>query len=91
MNWRGLIVDIIRRLWDKGLYRDNKTLQAVHKNWFNFWVDHRTSITLKDVDKRTKKLNDQPIDIAKPVYWEEETGETALGGPIGYRYEFKDD
>lgn len=89
--WRGLAVDIIRRLWDRGLYRDNKTLQQVHDNWIMFWIDYRATGTMRQVDKQIEELNPTPVTIADPVYWEESEGETPLGGTIGFTYEFTDD
>ena len=39
MIWKALTVEIIRILWDRGLYRQNKLLQQIHENWFEFWVE----------------------------------------------------
>ena len=87
---KALVVEIIRVLWDKGLYRDNKWLRLCHDNWLHHWLDWRTSLTMEDVDQQTKELTPEP-EIVKPVYWEEEEGETPLGGPMGFRYDFVDD
>lgn len=88
--YRGLIVDIIRRLWDRGLYRDNKWLKMCHDYWFDYWLDYRTATTMRDVDKQIAAIQEEP-EIPEAVYWEEEEGETPLGGAIGFSYEFTDD
>lgn len=85
-----LVVEIIRALWDKGLYRDNKWLRLCHSNWLHHWIDWRTSLTMEDVDQQAKELTPEP-KVVKPLYWEEEEGETPLGGPMGFRYDFVDD
>ena len=87
---KALVVEVIRSLWDRGLYRDNKWLRMCHDNWIGFWIDWRARLTMKSVDKQAKELTPEP-EIVKPVYWEEPEGETPLGGPLGYRYEFSDD
>ena len=84
-----LVVEIIRALWDKGLYRDNKWLRLCHDNWLHHWIDWRTSLTMEDVDQQAKELTPEP-KVVKPLYWEEEEGETPLGGPMGFRYDFVD-
>ena len=88
--YRGLVVDVIRQLWDRSLYQDNKWLKLVHENWFSYWVDYRTCLTMQGVDRQIEELNPEPVRIAEPIYWEEEEGETPLGGPIGYTYDFVD-
>ena len=85
-----LVVEIIRVLWDKGLYRDNKWLRLCHDNWLHHWIDWRTSLTMEGVDQQAKELTPEP-EIMKPLYWEEEEGETPLGGPMGFSYDFVDD
>ena len=57
--WRGLAVDIIRRLWDHGYWRDNETLQRIHDEWLHFWVDYRTEKTMEDVDRQIKELQQE--------------------------------
>ena len=86
---RAVAVDIIRRLWEAGLYRDNKWLQMIHENWIGHWIDVKTAVTMRSVDAQTEALTPEP-EVIKPVYWEEEEGETALGGPLGYTYYFDD-
>ena len=86
---QALAVDIIRRLWDRGLYRDNKWLKMIHENWIGHWIDVKTAVTMRSVDTQAADLTPEP-EIIKPVYWEETEGETALGGPLGYTYRFDD-
>ena len=87
---QAVAVDIIRRLWDRGLYRDNKWLKMIHENWIGHWIDVKTAVTMRSVDAQAADLTPEP-EIIKPVYWEETEGETALGGPLGYTYRFDSD
>jgi len=87
---RALVVEIIRNLWDRGLYRDNKWLRLCHDNWLGFWTDWRADLTMRSVDQQAEELTPEP-EIAKPIYWGEEEGETPLGGPLGYTYYFNDE
>lgn len=89
MIWEGLVVEIIRILWDHGLYQDNPWLQRIHATWFHHWVDYKTGITMADVNRQIEEMSKDP-EVASPIYWEEEEGETPLGGPIGYTYDFVD-
>jgi len=86
---QAVVVDVIRRLWDRGLYRDNKWLKMIHENWISHWIDVKTAVTMRSVDAQAADLTPEP-EVIKPVYWEEEAGETALGGPLGYTYRFDD-
>ena len=86
---QAVAVDIIRRLWAQGLYRDNKWLRMIHDNWIHHWIDVKTAVTMRSVDAQAEALTPEP-EIIKPVYWEETEGETALGGPLGYTYKFDD-
>jgi len=86
---QALVVDIIRRLWDRKLYRDNKWLKMIHENWIGHWIDVKTAVTMDSVDRQAEALTPEP-EVAKPLYWEETEGETALGGPLGYTYRFDD-
>lgn len=87
---KALVVEVIRLLWDRGLYRDNKWLRLCYDNWLHHWIDWRTSLTMREVDDQVKELTPVP-QIVKPLYWEEEEGETPLGGPMGFSYDFIDD
>jgi len=86
---QGFAVDLIRHLWDEGLYRDNKWLQKVHATWFNHWVEYKTCLTMDDVNRQIEEMFEES-KVMPPIYWEEEKGETPLGGPIGYTYDFVD-
>ena len=87
---KALAVEVIRLLWDRGLYRDNKWLRLCHDNWLHHWLDWRTFLTMEAVDSQAKKMTPEP-EVVKPLYWEEEEGETPLGGAFGYTYDFVDD
>ena len=86
---QALTVEIIRRLWDQGKYRDNKWLRLCHDNWIGIWIDWKTQATMINVDQQAKDLTPPP-EVVKPIYWGEEEGETPLGGPIGFTYKFDD-
>ena len=88
---QALAVEVIRRLWNRGLYRENKILKRIHDNWFDLWVEFKTQVTMNEVDRQVEELNPNPVDFAQPVYWEEEHGETPLGGVMGIRHDFTDD
>jgi hypothetical protein len=89
---KALVVEIIRVLWDRGLYRDNKWLRMCHDNWIKFWIDWRTEKTMADVDRQIEDLLYES-EMDPPLYWEEEEGDTPLGGAMGLRHDFteKDD
>ena len=86
---QAVAVDIIRRLWEAGFYRDNKWLRMIHDNWVHHWIDVKTAVTMRSVDAQAADLTPEP-EIAPPLYWEEEEGETPLGGAFGYTYKFDD-
>ena len=88
--YRGLIVDIIRRLWDRSLYRDNKWLIMCHDNWYSFWVDYRTCLTMQDVDQQIEEMFLES-EIDPPVFSEELEGETPLGGRMRLRAPWLDE
>lgn len=90
MIYQGLVVEIIKILWDHGYYRDNPWLNRVYDNWFSYWVDYKTKQSMDEVDRQIEELNPDPVELTKPIYWEEEKGETPLGGPIGISSAYTD-
>lgn len=88
--YRGLVVDVIRELWDRGLYVDNKWLKACHETWFPYWVDYRTCLTMQDVDQQIEELFTEP-EVDSPVFTEELKGETPLGGNMRLRAPWLDE
>ena len=80
-TFQGFAVEIIRILWDHGMYRDNKWLNMVHDNWFNFWVDYKTCLTMQDVDRQIEELL-EPSGVDEPIFTETLEGETPLGGEM---------
>ena len=86
---QALVVDIIRRLWNQGFYRNIEWLRMIHDNWIGHWIDVKTAVTMRSVDAQAKSLAPEP-EVVKPIYWEEEKGETPLGGPIGFTHKFDD-
>jgi len=89
MIWKALVVEIIRSLWDEGLYRQNPTLKRIHDEWFSFWVEWKTEVTMQDVDRQIEELV-EPAEVDAPVFWEEE-GNTPLGGKMGLRAPWHED
>lgn len=88
MDWRALLVEIIRRLWDRGLYWNNPWLQRIHDNYFEIWTQWRTDITMKDVDRQIAELNPEPVKMVEPVFTETLEGETPLGGEMRLSHDF---
>ena len=86
---QALVVSIIRRLGDHGYLHNNKYANAIYHAWVHHWIDVKTAITMDSVDEQAKALTPEP-EVVKPVYWEEEEGETALGGSFGYTYRLND-
>ena len=96
---KAAIVDVIRGLWDRGLYRKNEWLKLIHENWFSFWVEWKVGITMLEVDEQVEELLDEwgwtdEDDIIKVfddwVYTESSEGETPLGGEMRVRAPFVD-
>lgn len=82
-------VEVVRQLWDRGLYRQNKYARMCHDQWFDVWTIWRTGKTMEDVDRQIEEMFYEP-EIEPPVYYEEQNGETPLGGAMGIRNEFTD-
>lgn len=83
---QALTVEVIRRLWDRGLYRSNPWLLRVHANWLPVWARWRTRITMRSVDQQAAEIVaawelEQP-SLKPPVFSEELEGETPLGGEM---------
>ena len=88
--FRGWFVDVIRRFWDRGEYRDVKWMQDVHDHWFFFWVKMKTYYTMEDLDHQIEEMfPDSKID--PPVFTEELEGETPLGGIMRLRAPWVDE
>ena len=86
---QALVVSIIRRLCDHGYLHNNQYASAIYHAWVHHWIDVKTADTMRSVDAQAADLTPEPEVIA-PLYWEEEEGETPLGGAFGYTYEFDD-
>lgn len=84
------LVEVIRILWDKGLYRQNKWFQMTHDEWFDVWAIWRTGLTMEDVDRQAEELTPDPV-VAPPVFSEEIEGETLLGGKMELRAPWLDE
>ena len=88
-------MDLIRRLWHIGKYRDSKVLQRIHANWFHHWVDWKTARTMRDVDRQSEELLDlwaEDEDPSLDAYYFSEIyeDETPLGGEMRLRSPYKD-
>lgn len=81
MIWKGLVVEIIRILWDHSLYRQNPWLQRVHSYWFDYWVELKAQQTMAEVDRQIEEIR-EPSGVDAPIYTETVEGETALGGEM---------
>lgn len=90
MIWKALVVEVIRILWGGGHYRQNKVLQQVHENWLPFWVEWKTELTMKGVDRQIEEMFLES-EIEPPVFSEEEEGKTPLGGKLELRAPWLDD
>lgn len=99
-TWQQLVqawaVEIIRRLWDEGKYRDNKWLRMIHDNWIGVWIDWKTDLTMRSVDQQAEELvelweadEDPAIDAFE--YSERLEGDTPLGGEMRLRAPFMDE
>jgi hypothetical protein len=88
--WRALVVEIIRILWDQGLYRQNPWLISVHKEWFGDWAEWKTQQTMKSVDRQIEKIN-KTYPKEEPLFTEETSGKTPLGGFMQVKAPWKDE
>ena len=55
-----------------------------HENWFQYWVDYKTCLTMRDVDAQVEELL-EPSEVDKPIFTETLEGETPLGGEMRLR------
>lgn len=88
--FKGWIVEIIRRFWDRGEYRDVEWMQKTHTAWFEDWVEMRTYRTLEEFDDMASEFF-PPSQVDEPVFTEEEEGETPLGGIMRLRAPWLDE
>ena len=82
---QALVVEAIRRLWGRGLYRDSKWLVMIHSNWVHVWVHWKTDLAMRRVDAQAEDLVEQweeQDSSADPIFTEEKEGETPLGGEM---------
>ena len=83
---KALVVDVIRRLWDRGLYSNNVWLKRIHDNWFEAWVHWKADQTMKNLDREIERIRKDwkwPDGDGYPGnYSERLDGETPLGGPM---------
>lgn len=86
---QALTVDVIRRLWDSGQYRDNKWAKLIHDNWFDIWTDWKTDLTMRDVDRQIEELFEES-EVTPHLFTEELEGETPLGGEMRLRAPYMD-
>jgi hypothetical protein len=90
VNWRGLVVEIIRILWDHGYYRRNPWLQRVHDYWFDYWVQFKTDSTMADVDRQIEELHKQwDEEEPKPIIVEHEPDDSKAQELLGGTLEIK--
>ena len=82
-----LCVELIRRLWHRGLYTNNPWMKRCHDYWFDTWVEFRTELTMNSVDRQIEELNPEPVKMVEPTFTETLEGETALGGEMRLTHE----
>jgi hypothetical protein len=87
--YQGLVVEIIKILWDHGYYRDNPWLNRIYDNWFSYWVDYKTKQSMDEVDRQIEQMFEES-EVDPPVYWEEE-GNGPLGGNMGLQAPWYED
>lgn len=78
---QAVAVEIIRRLWDLGRYRQNRWMQAVHDEWFEVWVEWRTQQTMKDLDQQIAQIKKDDTEQAPPVFSEDDSGAMQISHP----------
>lgn len=88
--FKGWIVEIIRRFWDRGEYRDVEWMKEVHDSWFEDWVKMRTYRTLEEFDEMASEFF-PPSQVEKPIFTEKTKGETPLGGIMRLRAPWSDE
>jgi hypothetical protein len=88
--YQGLVVEIIRILWEHGYYRDNPWLNRIYDNWFSYWVDYKTKQSMDEVDKQIEEMFLES-EIDPPTFAEETEGETPLGGKLELRAPWLDE
>jgi hypothetical protein len=84
---KALVVELIRRLWDRGLLsKFSKWAVAIHDNWLSEWIDYKTGKMMLDVDRQAEEIrtNAEAAEAKKyqPKFTETQKGETPLGGPM---------
>ena len=87
--FKALVVEVIHNLWHAKLYRGNNWLKDIQQAFHADWVIWRAMVSMRDVDKLIEEMLEEPT-VKPPIYWEEEEGETPLGGSFGYNYELDD-
>ena len=90
MIWKALAVEVIRILWNEGLYVQNATLKQIHSNWFDCWVQWKTDETMKEVDHQIEETFLESA-IEPPAFSEQKEGETTLGGKMRLRAPWLDE
>ena len=75
---KGVIVEIVRIIWDMTVWR-NPILDRIHDEWFNYWVEYKVQLTMKDVDRQVEELV-KPAEVDEPVFSEED-GTMGLRAP----------
>ena len=80
---QALVVDIIRRLWERGHFHHNEWLQQIHDEWFQDWVDVKTANTTADLDRQIEHLwHEWEDDEDLWDFLDEQVGDTPLGGEL---------
>lgn len=80
-----ITVEVILRLWDRGLLADEPWTERIYDNWLHHWIEWKTRLSMQDVDDQIQDLHNywdllDEEDLAHAS--EIAKGETPLGGPI---------
>ena len=86
---KALVVEVIHNLWHAKLYLGLSWLENIQEEWYDDWALWKSRLVMREVDKQIAAMIQDP-EIPPPIYWEEEKGETPLGGPMGFYYDFVD-
>ena len=71
MNWRAIVVDAIKGLWDRGIRNMDVFLKPIYDAWLDDWVDWKTQQPMKELDKQIEEILEADEDLDSPVYTED--------------------
>lgn len=84
MNWRGIAIEVIHELWSRGFYVQSVLLRRLVDQWFEYWVEYKTKLTMEDVDKQIeelRKIDEKLLEVKLVPVYTEEGNEIRLTAP----------